>query len=90
MLRDGTSLYRILCYVYQLLFADCCLRRPPVVLIINRLHTFSELVLYDIRANYTLYSKNVQRKEITDFLTLRQRLAPPPTSIEYQYVIRFL
>ena len=60
------------------------------MLIINRLHTFYKLVLYDIRINHTLYSKNVQRKEITDFLTLRQRLGQPLTSIVYQHVTRFL
>ena len=32
MLRDGTSLYRIMCYVYQLLFADCSLRLARILL----------------------------------------------------------
>ena len=47
-------------YVYVLrLFFHCCLRGSQRVLKIRRLHTFSELVLYDIRINHTLYSKNV-------------------------------
>lgn len=37
MLRDGTSLYRILCYVYQLLFADCSLRHFNIVRYISKL-----------------------------------------------------
>lgn len=40
-------------------FVDSSLGGPQVVLKINRLHTFSELVLYDIRTNHTLYSNNV-------------------------------
>ena len=80
----------ILIFSTFVLFFDSGLRGPQVELKINRLHTFSELVLYDIRINHTLYSKNVQRKQITDFVTLRLRLAPPLMSIEYQYVTRIL
>ena len=46
-------------YEFCELFFNRSLRGPQVVLKINRLHTFSELVLYDIRINHTLYSKNV-------------------------------